>query len=96
MFLYPLYDKTSVYLLCPYCLFLQNLSYDLGDCTRWEYMFPNTDKPLLQIPEAEDDIMDGLDDEDVSIVVLSSVIIFQSLMIFILFFTNILIVSSQI
>jgi hypothetical protein len=44
---------------------LQNLSYDLGDCTRWEYMFPNTDKPLLQIPETEDDIMDGLDDEEV-------------------------------
>ncbi|XP_045186908.2 dynein regulatory complex subunit 7-like isoform X2 [Mercenaria mercenaria] len=43
---------------------VKNLSYDLGDCTRWEYMFPNTDKPLLQIPEAEDDIMDGLDDEE--------------------------------
>ncbi|XP_052769766.1 dynein regulatory complex subunit 7-like [Mya arenaria] len=43
---------------------VQNLSYDLGDCTKWEYMFPNTDKPLLQIPEAEEDIMDGLDDEE--------------------------------
>ncbi|KAH3848102.1 hypothetical protein DPMN_090451, partial [Dreissena polymorpha] len=43
---------------------VKNLSYDLGDCTRWEYMFPNTDKPLLQIPEAEDDILDGLDDEE--------------------------------
>lgn len=50
----------------PVCAYLQNLSYDLGDCTRWEYMFPNTDKPLLQIPEAEEDIMDGLDDEEVS------------------------------
>lgn len=50
----------SLSILCP-----QNLVYDLGDCTRWEYMFPNTDKPLLQIPEAEDDIMDGLDDEEV-------------------------------
>ena len=28
-------------------------------------MFPNTDKPLLQIPEAEEDIMDGLDDDEV-------------------------------
>ena len=45
--------------------FWQGLSYDLGDCTKWEYMFPNTDKPLLQIPEAEDDIMDGLEDEEV-------------------------------
>ena len=52
------------------CIWLfQNLSYDLGDCTRWEYMFPNTDKPLLQIPEAEEDIMDGLDDEEVGSVV---------------------------
>ena len=32
-------------------------------------MFPNTDKPLLQIPEAEEDIMDGLDDEEVGSVV---------------------------
>ena len=31
-------------------------------------MFPNTDKPLLQIPEAEDDIMDGLDDEEVHLI----------------------------
>lgn len=54
--------KTNIQI---HVLILQNLSYDLGDCTRWEYMFPNTDKPLLQIPEAEDDIMEGLDDEEV-------------------------------
>ena len=45
--------------------YFQGLSYDLGDCTKWEYMFPNTDKHLLQIPETEDDIMDGLEDEEV-------------------------------
>ena len=28
-------------------------------------MFPNTDKPLLQIPEAEEDILEGLDDDEV-------------------------------
>ena len=29
-------------------------------------MFPNTDKPLLQIPEAEEDILEGLDDDEVN------------------------------
>ncbi|KAK3093928.1 hypothetical protein FSP39_021907 [Pinctada imbricata] len=43
---------------------VKGLSYDLGDCTVWEYMFPNNDKPLLRIPEAEDDILDGLDDDE--------------------------------
>ncbi|XP_055956877.1 dynein regulatory complex subunit 7 [Patella vulgata] len=43
---------------------VQGLSYDLGDCTRWEYMFPGLDKPLLQIPEAEEDLMAGLDEEE--------------------------------
>ncbi|KAK7103521.1 dynein regulatory complex subunit 7-like [Littorina saxatilis] len=41
------------------------ISYDLGDCTKWEYMFPGLDKPILQIPEADDDLMlDDDDDED--------------------------------
>lgn len=48
---------------------LQNLKYDLGDCTLWEYMFPSNDKPLLQIPD-EDDLLDGLDEDDVSFTVL--------------------------
>ncbi|KAK7505575.1 hypothetical protein BaRGS_00003320 [Batillaria attramentaria] len=39
------------------------ISYDLGDCTCWEYMFPGLDKPILQIPEADDDLLDD-DDED--------------------------------
>ncbi|KAK3597164.1 hypothetical protein CHS0354_038091 [Potamilus streckersoni] len=42
---------------------VKGMNYDLGDCTQWEFMF-NTDKPLLQIPEAEDDIIEGLEDED--------------------------------
>ena len=38
------------------------ISYDLGDCTKWEFMFPGLDKPILQIPEADDDLL--LDDDD--------------------------------
>ncbi|KAL8615670.1 hypothetical protein ACOMHN_034820 [Nucella lapillus] len=40
------------------------ISYDLGDCTKWEFMFPGLDKPILQIPEADDDLMMDDDDED--------------------------------
>ncbi|CAG5133748.1 unnamed protein product, partial [Candidula unifasciata] len=41
------------------------LNYDLGDCTLWEYMFPNLDKPQLLIPEpVEDEYTDRFDDED--------------------------------
>lgn len=43
---------------------VKGLSYDLGDCTRWEYMFPITEKPLLKIPDVEDDIGDLDDDEE--------------------------------
>ncbi|XP_067680734.1 dynein regulatory complex subunit 7-like [Haliotis asinina] len=45
---------------------VKGLSYDLGDCTMWEYMFPGVDKHLLQIPETEEDLMDGLDDDEES------------------------------
>ena len=39
------------------------MRYDLGDCTLWEYMFLSNEKPQLQIPE--DDILDGLDEDEV-------------------------------
>ena len=41
------------------------MNYDLGDCTCWEFMFPNNDKPILQVPD-EDEIMFN-DDEQVEI-----------------------------
>ena len=41
------------------------MRYDLGDCTLWEFMFPSNDKPLLNIPDEEPDLMDGLDDDEV-------------------------------
>ena len=71
--IFPLkFSIFTVYLCISYgqvfvVFLLQGLSYDLGDCTKWEYMFPNTDKPLLQIPEAEEDIMEGLEDDEVYI-----------------------------
>ena len=43
-------------------VFPQNLHYDLGDCTLWEFMFPSNEKPQLAIPE-EEDLMDDMDDE---------------------------------
>ncbi|XP_070577144.1 dynein regulatory complex subunit 7-like [Ptychodera flava] len=42
----------------------KNLIFDLGDCARWEYMFPQTDKPTLTIPDAEEDALDFDDEED--------------------------------
>jgi hypothetical protein len=42
----------------------QNLTYDLGDCTLWEFMFPCNDKPILQVPDAQEDEYD-LDEDEV-------------------------------
>ena len=47
---------------CDYC-YLQNLSFDLGDVAKWEYMFLNTDKPLLALPTLNDDPLDVDEDE---------------------------------
>ena len=40
---------------------VKNLVYDLGDATKWEYFFPNVDKPLLVVPGEE---IETLEDED--------------------------------
>ena len=42
----------------------QDLVYDLGDASKWEFMFSTTDKPLLMIPVDEADPLD-IDDEEV-------------------------------
>lgn len=39
----------------------QNLVYDLGDSSKWEYFFPNVDKPLLIVPPGEDRPREMLD-----------------------------------
>ena len=40
----------------------QDLKFDLGDCSLWEYMFPTSDKPPLSIPDPDEDL--DLDEED--------------------------------
>ena len=34
-------------------LLLQTMQYDLGDATKWEFFFPNVEKPLLVVPGEE-------------------------------------------
>ncbi len=42
-----------------YLIHLKGLVYDLGDSSKWEYMLPSNDKPMLVVPqlgaEANDD-----------------------------------------
>lgn len=40
------------------------MTYDLGDCTKWEFMFPTNEKPVLLLPDEDIDI--EFDDEVVS------------------------------
>ncbi|XP_063724465.1 dynein regulatory complex subunit 7-like isoform X2 [Symsagittifera roscoffensis] len=42
----------------------KDMSFDLGDCTKWEFMFPQTEQPQLLVPEQEglEDL--GEDDEE--------------------------------
>lgn len=42
---------------------VKNVSYDLGDALKWEFMFPGTDKPLLVIPNVNEDLLE-IDDEE--------------------------------
>ena len=40
------------------------MSYDLGDALKWEFMFPKKDKPLVVIPDVNEDLLE-VDDEEV-------------------------------
>lgn len=40
------------------------MSYDLGDAAKWEFLFPTSDKPVLELPSIEEGNLD-LDDEEV-------------------------------
>ncbi|XP_071962166.1 dynein regulatory complex subunit 7-like [Antedon mediterranea] len=40
----------------------KDLIFDLGDCVRWEYMFPGNEKPILEI--ADEDELEAFDDEE--------------------------------
>ena len=48
------------------------MSFDLGDCTKWEFMFPQTEQPQLLVPEQEG--IDDNADEDVSPQVVTSLV----------------------
>lgn len=37
------------------------LTFDLGDCTRWEYMLPSNDKPILLVPN----LLEASEEEEV-------------------------------
>lgn len=41
--------------------------YDLGDASKWEFMFSTTDKPLLMIPSVDETDPLDIDDEEVYI-----------------------------
>lgn len=41
----------------------QSLVYDLGDAIRWEFFFPNVDKPLLVVP-GDEPKLDEMEDEE--------------------------------
>jgi hypothetical protein len=43
-------------------IIVQELVYDLDDCTLWEFVFPGGEKSTLLLPEDDDDMM-GDDDE---------------------------------
>ena len=53
---------TTVYIFL-ITLTVQEMSYDLGDIARWEFMFPHNDKPLLMLPGEEEFDM-PLDEEE--------------------------------
>lgn len=38
--------------------------FDLGDSTKWEYMLPSNDKPILKVPN----LIDGNDEEEVCLI----------------------------
>lgn len=40
---------------------VMEMTYDLGDCTKWEFMFPTNEKPVLLLPDEDIDI--EFDDE---------------------------------
>ncbi len=44
--------------------FFKGLIYDLGDCTKWEFVFPSNEKPLLSIPNRINENDENDDEED--------------------------------
>ena len=53
----------------------QNLVYDLGDATKWEFFFSNVDKPLLVVPGDEPKLDEPEDEEDLEVLIMSLLIV---------------------
>ncbi|XP_014674580.1 PREDICTED: dynein regulatory complex subunit 7-like [Priapulus caudatus] len=43
---------------------LKDVVYDLGDCTKWEFMFPSNEKPVLQMSQSGEQLADMADEEE--------------------------------
>lgn len=43
--------------------------YDLGDASRWEFMFSTTEKPLLLIPSVDEADPLDIDDDEVQVTI---------------------------
>jgi hypothetical protein len=52
----------SIVFISDHCF--QDMSYDLGDAAKWEFLFPTLDKPLLGLPAMDEGNLD-LDEEEV-------------------------------
>ncbi|XP_066281763.1 dynein regulatory complex subunit 7-like [Branchiostoma lanceolatum] len=42
----------------------KDLSFDLGDSAKWEYLLHSSEKPSLEIPDVEAELYEGLDDDE--------------------------------
>lgn len=61
------FGNTFIHIILKFNLVLflnQNLTYDLGNAEKWEFMFPSTDKPLVVIPDVNKDLLE-IEDDDV-------------------------------
>ena len=47
-------------------LCFQDMTYDLGDAAKWEFLFPTMDKPLLGLPAMDEGNLD-LDEDEVRV-----------------------------
>ena len=48
-------------------MYNQNLTYDLGDATLWEFFFPNVDKPLLVVPGEEPKLSEWEEEDELEV-----------------------------
>jgi len=60
-----IWNHRNVWLNMQDCSYgVKNLTYDLGNAEKWEFMFPSTDKPLVVIPDVNKDLLEIEDDDE--------------------------------